>query len=656
MKKKILSLLALSTLLVASCDYNDKYFKELDDNSKPTDIVGVEYTLTDADYGIISGLAANKTIAAELDKEGVPEDSVYLKALAKLKSKQEFDELIQAKVFIPAFTANKWGHKDPGSAVKITYKNEVDKPEILTKLDVAVEYIVSGKDYETVWGEDVDAKFFTAKNAPEKFIPGFLPTEAEDGDRYVVNYKYSISEPNTGGQPSVGGFSENFENDFKIEGSDWKVVHLKGNKPWDMRYFAGEDNNYIQYSAFKADGPQENFLISPSTKINENFIFTFDVNVGNFNGKCLTIHVAEDKGSEVYDWKDITSSFTIPEPEKGYAGFANAGEHSLKDFVGKKVVFGFKYTGAGDGVTSTVQIDNVEVRPAVKTRAMITRATPSAVSTIADVYVFDGGKWAKDKASFALQEEDYAVLGLTDFSATKPFEQPIAKLFNRKFEFASAGDLKTVVFKFFEKDAVNKFRSAQYKFDGTTWAFVPYFVEETSQFVRFDKNEWKFDPSVYLILAAGPNIAASSAFYQPITNWVWENIDKKELGFTGEKGKQGETYTTSYGNNDYYFGTSAHQNNVDMRLGKYREQYGKAYEDKTDEQLNKFLMEERWPVGFRIGLEAAYPEVEPIEGMDVFYTVNFVAYSGSNNTYEMKYKLVAKGSFEFIEGSLVKLN
>ena len=661
MKKKILSLLALSTLLVASCDYNDKYFKELDDMSKPSDMKGVEYTLTDADYGIIAGLPANKELAKAMDMKGVVEDSVYVKALAELKNKKEFDDLIKAKEFIPAFTASKWGHKDVGTAVKVTYKNQIDRPEVLEKLNVAKKYVVSSNDYKTVWGDDVDAKFFTESKAPDKFIPNFLAeaaTDAEDGDFFVVNYKYSINEPNTGGNsaPKVW-FEERFEEGFNLNDSDWKIIQEKGDKKWETRTF--NDNSYAQFSAYKTTGEQVSYLVTPTVKVEKNTIFTFDGAFGNYNGAGLTIHIAEAKEDGNYAWKDITSSFNITVPEKGYGVLANAGEYALKDFIGKSVVLGFKYTGAGDGITTTVQIDNVIIREAsAATRVLVTRA-PSSVTNMTDVYVYNGGTWKKVEAKeniYALQDSDYDTLGFKDFSSTRPFEEPLAKLLNRKFEFAKEDEVKTIVFAYyFGKENPNNlsYQSAQYKFDGSVWNFIPYYVEATSQFVRFIDNEWKFDPSIYQVLVK--NDAASSAFCQSITDWVWENIDLKE-GKTEADKKANKAYVTSYGNNDYYFGTSSYQNNVDLRLYKYRDQRPDVYGDMSDDEIKKLMMEERWPQAFKIGIEATYPEVDLDEDMDTFFTINFGVYTGSSDLiYEIKYKLVSKGTVEYIENSVVQI-
>lgn len=74
-------------------------------------------------------------------------------------------------------------------------------------------------------------------------------------------------------------------------------------------------------------------------------------------------------------------------------------------------------------------------------------------------------------------------------------------------------------------------------------------VDKTEQFVLSD-GKWNFDPSTVITLKAEKGNAESAAFYQAITDWVKENHPE---------------YVTSYGNNDYYYGGSAYNNNFDFR-------------------------------------------------------------------------------------------
>lgn len=168
-------------------------------------------------------------------------------------------------------------------------------------------------------------------------------------------------------------------------------------------------------------------------------------------------------------------------------------------------------------------------------------------------------------------------------------------------------------------------------------------VEMTEQFVR-SKGHWSFDPSVVWVLPAGRNQATSAEFFQACVNWVFENIDTP-LGSTGIK--SGAYYVTSYGNNEYYTGASAYQGNLDWRVSAARGQYAAAFEGKTDVEVTEMLQARTAEV-FAAVLPQFYPELEPLEGVDVTVTIQCTVYTGSSTVYNFIFKVVEKGLFEFV--------
>lgn len=156
-----------------------------------------------------------------------------------------------------------------------------------------------------------------------------------------------------------------------------------------------------------------------------------------------------------------------------------------------------------------------------------------------------------------------------------------------------------------------------------------------------------YDPNVTITLVAGRG--NGDGHLQALTDWVWENIDVP-AGVT-EKGKG---YVTKYGNNDYYFGGSEYQNNFDFRPDKWKEQMNSAYGDMTNEKLLE-LMWERLLEAVKIMLTVTHPEAQPVEGLEVIYTVNFVVYDGNNTNYTIQYQVTAPGEFTYVEESLKKV-
>ena len=67
--KKNLFLSMVAMLLLAGCDYNDKYFDGLDEMTEPANVIKLNYTLIDADYAAISDNKTNQSIAKEAGKD-----------------------------------------------------------------------------------------------------------------------------------------------------------------------------------------------------------------------------------------------------------------------------------------------------------------------------------------------------------------------------------------------------------------------------------------------------------------------------------------------------------------------------------------------------------------------------------------------------------
>ncbi len=60
MNRNLLMPVAVSLILLSGCKYNDDNFEGLDDMTQPTNLMKIEYTLTDADYATISSNSTNK--------------------------------------------------------------------------------------------------------------------------------------------------------------------------------------------------------------------------------------------------------------------------------------------------------------------------------------------------------------------------------------------------------------------------------------------------------------------------------------------------------------------------------------------------------------------------------------------------------------------
>ena len=172
-------------------------------------------------------------------------------------------------------------------------------------------------------------------------------------------------------------------------------------------------------------------------------------------------------------------------------------------------------------------------------------------------------------------------------------------------------------------------------------------IDETpgkDQFVR--KNaKWEYDPSSVIELKAEKGNPLTVAYMQAGVDWVKEHVDAP-LGVAAGAG-----YVSKYGNNEVYSGLSAYYGNVDLRPSTARTQYAKEYASMSDAEITA-KMAERLQQTLGAALTKLNPEAVPAPPVEVFYTLRFGVYDGNvTKTYEMKFKVVGKGQFEYVKDS-----
>ena len=82
-------------------------------------------------------------------------------------------------------------------------------------------------------------------------------------------------------------------------------------------------------------------------------------------------------------------------------------------------------------------------------------------------------------------------------------------------------------------------------------------------------------------------------------------------------------YVTSYGNNDYYYGGSAYQNNFDFRVRMARTG---TYDGMSSDEITALMGSVR--SAFPHAPEVLYADAAPADnGVDVIYTINPLVYT-----------------------------
>ncbi len=326
------------------------------------------------------------------------------------------------------------------------------------------------------------------------------------------------------------------------------------------------------------------------------------------------------------------------EEAKGSAYFSTEAQKEMLTDGAKVTVTGYFIAVAGTRYMNTVVTD-------IKTGA----AAPARVAQLASTgkaqaYYFNGTRWSKPNNVTALSAAQCnEITGKTYGNLTKAQADYALPIFLKQtFPYAQAGNQQFIVF---NCNDVKAYVGRQYIFDGAEWAENDGIEETTLQFVR-QGGSWKADPSVVLVLPSGKGQELSATYYQACTDWVYENIDVP-LGSTSIT--SGFGYVTSYGNNEYYSGTSAYQNNVDLRADKAAAQYPEGYAGMSDAEIVA-LMKKRFETEVMPGVLAKlHPEAAPMEGVQVTYTITFGTYDGSNHTETIRFEVTAPGTFTFLD-------
>ncbi|MFT3738420.1 MAG: choice-of-anchor J domain-containing protein [Breznakibacter sp.] len=627
MKKNIfLSISALLVLFTACEDYNDANFKGLDDQAAPKVVKTFAYTLTDADYATVGNNSTNKALA---------EAAGNASELANLKTTKAFTTTLPASTYLPAFIGAKWFTYDDGSAVKVTYNQNQGREEYMSSYESPVK-VLSSADYKSIDSNVGIAQTFYPSKPASTLLPAFLKTaypSAASGDICLAYYKTTDNEP-------VVGQAVVFEESFNSGITNFTAFSVSGDQVW-VGGTTGSDV-YAKMSGY-ASGNKENedWLVSPQIDLTgqANVVLKVRQVARYINGLWdqITINVSSDYNGtnlSTATWTPLTIN-TMPTGADW--NFVESEDVSLAAYEGKKIYVAFKYLSTTTNA-STWEIDYVKV--------LAKGLSAEGVSEKGTYYKYSGSAWVAQTNAIAVGESDYTTMGVTNkyFSSSVLPANYLPLFLQQKYPFAQEGTKIIVGYKY---SNATTYVADEYVISSGEWAKVAEVVSEVDQFVRAN-GVWVWDPSVVINLSPIRNDATIMAYYQAATDWVWENIDQAQLGIS----TKGQGYVTSYGNNEYYTGSSAYYNNVDMRPSAARAQYAAGYADMTDDQV-KALMSERLAEVMGHVLEKLHPDAKAIDGVDVTYTVNVPIYTGttvSAVTHSLVYRVVGDGQFEYVSG------
>lgn len=165
--------------------------------------------------------------------------------------------------------------------------------------------------------------------------------------------------------PFIETFEEAISNQF-IDLEGWLNVNLNGG---DEKYktVAFNTNQYAQISAYNTgENPMEAWLVTPGIDLTDSqgsIYLHFDTKDGFYNGEGLSVYISTDFSGNVKaaTWTKLPAVISAGSVDQYAPDFLSSGNIDLSGYLGKIVTIGFGYLGADNGITTSYQIDNIEV-------------------------------------------------------------------------------------------------------------------------------------------------------------------------------------------------------------------------------------------------------------------------------------------------------
>ena len=528
-----------------------------------------------------------------------------------------------------------------GSYAKVSYLSGAGKYLVLAEKEgqyYAFGKIKDGKAYGYSVSDPVTVTddVVSATDAASLFIE----LEASSNGYYLKNadgtYLYMKGTYDSFNTASAVG-DEGYDWTVSVSSGSVDIVNVLTGKSvrYDTKY-----SSYGSYAGSKLGVYLSNSLLS--SELPEGFVIK-DVNLpsaatyiwqmtSNYGAKASAYINKTNYESE--SWL-VTSEIDLSSATSPYVSVDWAGNYfsgnDVEDYLGIYVSTDYE-----DGADF-----NVDGTKALKANV----ATDSKLA----IYTYDGSAWSIPSSILVVNPSDYKAMGISSnsFSSSNKPATYLPAFFKTNLPYALEGAQAAAVYYY-----GSTLEAVEYTYTDGAWATSATYTTSTGQFIK-SSDGWMYDPCVTLNLPYDRSDATAKEFYQMVTDWVWENIDRKQNGCENK----GEGYVTSYGNNEYYTGSSAYYNNVDWRASKATAQTS-AYDGMTDEQVFEQMQQNLIDTYGKV-LALKYPEAKPIDGVDVIYTINFVAYyskenNGSNAgvSYTIQYKVTDVATFEYVEGSL----
>lgn len=594
--KKTIFYLAIVLIILSSCNPLDEIYKEMDANNTGYKN-NVSYTLTTDDYTEIG-----KSIT-------VPADSLFI------STRKYFNDIVPAANYIPPFLAQKYPALSLGSSALVTYNYNSSMPDDLTKYTTTNAYTLVASDYVSIDGVLKIAEYFSPGYAPEVYIPGVLAkriTTPAIGDLALVTYKYSTVDPKLDYANLV--YTPIWQETFNGSLGTFTAYSLTGTQEWVSSSYTPDQFAKISGYVYPSSFDNEDWLISAPISLTSvtNASFNFRQTANKVNGQWNQLGVlvssnwdGAQAGIATATWA-LLSGYTLP-AGNSYV-FAESGRIDFSAYANKTINIAFRYLSTTTNAP-TWEVDRAEL--------LIPGDKPPVIGlapqTYKTFYQYTSNGWVKAENLYYLNAVDYNAMGTPgkddNFDSSTPPQNYLPALLNKTFPLAGQAFEVVVVYKYYD-GADTLTLADKYKFDNGTWVSTYNFVQpRTSQFL-YSADGWVFDPTMTFKMV--------SADYQIIVDWVKNNI-------TGD-------YIFYGGTQEYYTGAGSTYANFDIRPDKWEETVFPTWEDAAKFAISAVLLPAKYPAA-----------VTQVSGIDVYYIVSFVTYSGPYGNYTWKFQCTKSG-------------
>lgn len=434
MNKIYITLLVL--LAFCSCNPMGDIYDNLDGVKQPI-ANKIEYTLTDANYGVIGDLAL---------KRKTKEDSVAGKLI---KDKKYFDGKAPIAEYLPAFLLSTFPGLQTNSSVMVTYNfNEANYPNI-------GKIVLSPVNYQNVGGSVggylcfMESDYAPSRNDMTKALKD---VSAEDGELKLVTYNQAVG--------SNAGKTQN-------------MISVTLNKFDYLNIFNWASKNKVDF--LSSDKSVEYWF--GSGKNNPNF----DIRLDKWTAYTHPETVTKD-----YITSQVHKGIMLAlESKFGKAATVNViynVEYAVYDGKNKTLTQAFKCITAGSKPVFEIYTDPVD---AIETEEVTT------------VYQYSQqyNNWSSyTNGIYILTVDDYKDLGFDAFTSDKPSVNYLPALLAIRFSYAQPGEEIVVVSKNDNGKAFVLYTDRYILTDGIWVKYNPVIVK-TDQFV-YNKDKWVFDPTV----------------------------------------------------------------------------------------------------------------------------------------------------------------